>query len=259
MSEIIKIKDIHKFYKNGKDSLEALKGVSFSLKQGEILAIMGSSGSGKSTLLHIIGAMDVADEGEIYLNGKLEEKYGVEPNATKIRSENIGFIFQAFNLIQDFTVEENVSLPLILAKEKSKEIRKRTKDILELVGLAEKGRNPVTDLSGGQQQRVAIARALINEPKILLADEPTGNLDCNTAYDIMQLFLELKERNGQSTILVTHDPTIASYADRILFLQDGFIYGEYENQAGKENVDEILLKFRESQKSAQMERRFENA
>ena len=249
MSEIIKIKDIHKFYKNGKDSLEALKGVSFSLKQGEILAIMGSSGSGKSTLLHIIGAMDVADEGEIYLNGKLEEKYGVEPNATKIRSENIGFIFQAFN----------VSLPLILAKEKSKEIRKRTKDILELVGLAEKGRNPVTDLSGGQQQRVAIARALINEPKILLADEPTGNLDCNTAYDIMQLFLELKERNGQSTILVTHDPTIASYADRILFLQDGFIYGEYENQAGKENVDEILLKFRESQKSAQMERRFENA
>ena len=258
MQNIIEMKDIHKFYKNGKESLEALKGISFALQQGEILAIMGSSGSGKSTLLHIIGAMDMANQGEIYLNGKLEEKYGVEPNATKIRSENIGFIFQSFNLIQDFTVEENISLPLILTGEKSKEIRKRTKDILALVGLSDKGRNPVTDLSGGQRQRVAIARALINNPKILLADEPTGNLDCNTAYDIMQIFLELKEKNGQSTILVTHDPTIASYADRILFLQDGRIYGEYNNQGGKASVDEILIKFRESQKTAENKKGQEN-
>ena len=123
MSNIIEMKNIHKFYKNGDESLEALKGVSFALEQGEILAIMGSSGSGKSTLLHIIGAMDVADEGEIYLNGTKEEKYGVEPDATRIRYENIGFVFQDFNLIQDFTVEENVSLPLILTGEKTKEIR----------------------------------------------------------------------------------------------------------------------------------------
>ncbi|MDE6566982.1 MAG: ABC transporter ATP-binding protein [Lachnospiraceae bacterium] len=258
MTNIIEMKNIHKFYKNGTESLEALKGVSFALKQGEILAIMGSSGSGKSTLLHIIGAMDTADEGEIYLNETLEENYGVEPDATKIRYENIGFIFQDFKLIQDFTVEENVSLPLLLAGEKSKEIRRRTKEILGLVGLEDKGRNPVTKLSGGQRQRVAIARALINHPKILLADEPTGNLDCNTAYELMQIFLDLKEKEGQSIILVTHDPTIASYADRILFLQDGRIYGEYEKQAGKGNVDEILAKFRESQKVADMEKGQEN-
>ena len=153
-------------------------------------------------------------------------------------------------MIQDFTVEENVSLPLILTGEKTKEIRRRTKDILEMVGIGEKGRNPVTNLSGGQRQRVAIARALINNPKILLADEPTGNLDCDTAYEIMQIFLELKEKNGQSTILVTHDPTIASYADRVLFLQDGRFYGEYEKKSGTGNVDEILVEFRKSQKIA---------
>jgi len=252
MSNIIEMKNIHKFYKNGDESLEALKGVSFALEQGEILAIMGSSGSGKSTLLHIIGAMDVADEGEIYLNGTKEEKYGVEPDATRIRYENIGFVFQ------DFTVEENVSLPLILTGEKTKEIRRRTKDILEMVGIGEKGRNPVTNLSGGQRQRVAIARALINNPKILLADEPTGNLDCDTAYEIMQIFLELKEKNEQSTILVTHDPTIASYADRVLFLQDGRFYGEYEKKSGTGNVDEILVKFRESQKKAEAVKGKEN-
>lgn len=243
---IIEMKDIHKFYKNGNESLEALKGVSLVLHQGEILAIMGSSGSGKSTLLHIIGAMDVADVGEIYLNEKKEENYGVEPDATRIRSENIGFIFQDFNLIQDFTVEENVSLPLVLLGEKKREIRERTESILDKVGILTKRRNPVTELSGGQMQRVAIARALINHPKLLLADEPTGNLDCNTAYDIMQLFLELKEKEGQSTILVTHDPVIASYADRILFLQNGYISGEYVKQGDKGNIDEILSKFKES-------------
>lgn len=258
MANIIEIKNIHKFYKNGNETLEALKGISFSLKQGEILAIMGSSGSGKSTLLHIIGAMDVADKGKIYLNGKLEKNYGVEPDATKIRYKNIGFIFQDFKLIQDFTVEENVSLPLVLAGRKSKEINKRTEEILGITGLGDKGRNPVTGLSGGQRQRVAIARALINNPKILLADEPTGNLDCNTAYEIMQVFLDLKEKEGQSTILVTHDPAIASYADRILFLQDGSIYGEYVKNGIKGNVDGILTAFRESQKAASTKEGKEN-
>lgn len=247
---VLSVRNIHKVYSNGKESLEALKGISFELNCGEMLAIMGSSGSGKSTLLHIIGAMDSASEGEIYLNGKLEEDYGTEPKATEIRSENIGFIFQAFNLIHDFTVFENVALPLILSEEKSGEIRKRAKEMLAMVGLAEKEKNPVTVLSGGEQQRVAIARALINNPKILLADEPTGNLDCNTACEIMKLILDLKEKNGQSIILVTHDPVIAAYADRILFLQDGLIYGEYENKAGTGDVDEILVKFRESQKNS---------
>ena len=194
MSEIIRMENIHKFYKNGRDYLEALKGVSLTLHQGEMLAIMGSSGSGKSTLLNIIGAIDSADEGSIYLNKKLEEEYGKEPVATKIRSENIGFVFQSFELINDFTVGENVSLPLILAGMKGSVIRKKTKEMLSAVGLSDKEKNPVTKLSGGQKQRVAIARALINEPKILLADEPTGNLDVNTAYEIMNLFLELKRK-----------------------------------------------------------------
>lgn len=249
MNEIIQVKNLHKFYKNGRDDLEVLKGVTFSLKQGEMLAIMGSSGSGKSTLLNIIGAVDSASKGNIILNGIIEEKYGIEPRATQIRSEYIGFVFQTFNLIQDFTVWENISLPLILTGKTGSEIKKRTRNMLRLVGLEEKERNPITTLSGGQQQRVAIARALINYPKLLLADEPTGNLDCDTAQEIMKLLVDLKEKKGQSTILVTHDPMVAAYADRILFLQNGLLCGEYEKRQGKDhNVDYILASFRESQK-----------
>jgi len=234
MSNIIEMKNIHKFYKNGDESLEALKGVSFALEQGEILAIMGSSGSGKSTLLHIIGAMDVADEGEIYLNGTKEEKYGVEPDATRIRYENIGFVFQDFNLIQDFTVEENVSLPLILTGEKTKEIRRRTKDILEMVGIGEKGRNPVTNLSGGQRQRVAIARAIAAQPPVILADEPTGNLDSASSKEILQILKSMHEQ-GKTVILITHDNGIAAQARRVVRIMDGKIESDFINKNyGKE-------------------------
>ena len=238
MSNIIEMKNIHKFYKNGDESLEALKGVSFALEQGEILAIMGSSGSGKSTLLHIIGAMDVADEGEIYLNGTKEEKYGVEPDATRIRYENIGFVFQDFNLIQDFTVEENVSLPLILTGEKTKEIRRRTKDILEMVGIGEKGRNPVTNLSGGQRQRVAIARALINNPKILLADEPTGNLDSHTSEEVMKLMQQVVRQQKKTLVMVTHDNHLATYADRVFHISDGKIIKIEDHRSGTEHTED---------------------
>lgn len=248
--EIIKLENVHKLYKNGRGYLEALKGVSFSLYDGEILAVMGNSGSGKSTLLNIIGAMDTASEGEIYLNGNLEKEYAIEPHATNIRSKHIGFVFQSFQLINDFNVSENISLPLILAGQKSSVIHEKTKKMLELVGLLDKADSPVNDLSGGQQQRVAIARALINEPNILLADEPTGNLDCNTAYEIMKLFLTLRKKTGQSIILVTHDAAIAAYADRVIFLQDGRIYGEYINSNNQGNVEGILDKFRETQKQS---------
>lgn len=223
MKEILRLENIHKTYITGKYELEALKGVSLSLYSGEIMAVMGGSGSGKSTLLHIMGAIDEATEGNIYLNGQQEEKYGTEPDATRIRAENIGFIFQAFQLITDFTVEENVSLPLILAGENGRSIRQKTEEMLQLVGIEEKRTSPVLDLSGGQQQRVAIARALIHKPRILLADEPTGNLDSRTADDIMRLFLEIREKTGQSIVIVTHDQRIAGYADRIIFLQDGRI------------------------------------
>lgn len=233
MEEILRLENIHKVYVTGKYELEALKGVSLSLYSGEIVAVMGGSGSGKSTLLHIMGAMDEATEGSIYLNGQREENYGIEPAATRIRAENIGFIFQSFQLITDFTVGENVALPLILAGEGRGDIRKKTEEMLKLVGIEEKETSPVLDLSGGQQQRVAIARALIHEPKILLADEPTGNLDSQTAADIMRLFLEIREKRGQSLVIVTHDPKIAAYADRIIYLQDGLIIGEDQKQGGE--------------------------
>ncbi len=246
--EILRLEDIHKIYITGRYELEALRGVSFSLYAGEIIAVMGSSGSGKSTLLHIIGAMDAATEGNIYLNGKREENYGIEPDATRIRAENIGFIFQAFQLITDFTVGENVALPLVLAGESRKNIQRKTEEMLKLVGIPEKETSPVLDLSGGQQQRVAIARALIYEPKILLADEPTGNLDSQTAEDIMRLFLDVREERGQSIVVVTHDPKIAAYADRIIFLQDGLIAGEYQNAGESRDVNEIAKQFQESRK-----------
>ena len=200
---ILKADNLYKSYTTGKESFEALRGVSLSLEQGEMLAVMGSSGSGKSTLLHILGAMDAADKGEIWLNGELREDYGTEPAATKIRAEQIGFIFQDFNLIQDLTVEENVALPLMLAGEKNRVIWEKTDRMLEKVGILEKKKNAITELSGGQRQRVAIARALITEPKLLLADEPTGNLDYNTSIEIRSVMSIVAGKTGMIWIILS--------------------------------------------------------
>ncbi len=219
MSEtILEVNNIHKSYTTGKESFEALRGVSLSLEQGEMLAVMGSSGSGKSTLLHILGAMDAADEGEIRLNGELREDYGTEPAATRIRAEQIG--------------------------EKNRVIWEKTDQMLEKVGILDKKKNAVTELSGGQRQRVAIARALITEPKLLLADEPTGNLDYNTSIEIMQLFLELQQEKDHSIIIVTHDAMVAAYTDRILFLHDGLVRDEYRCQKNGNDMDRIVDKFK---------------
>ena len=224
MSEIIRMENIHKFYKNGRDYLEALKGVSLTLHQGEMLAIMGSSGSGKSTLLNIIGAIDSADEGSIYLNKKLEEEYGKEPVATKIRSENIGFVFQSFELINDFTVGENVSLPLILAGMKGSVIRKKTKEMLSAVGLSDKEKNPVTKLSGGQKQRISIARALIKNPEILILDDSLSAVDAKTETTIIKNIQE--ERSGKTTMITTHRLSAVQHADWIIVLDDGKVIEE---------------------------------
>lgn len=223
MADVLKVENISKRYKNGDGVIEALKQVSFELERGEILAIMGSSGSGKSTLLHILGALDNPDDGKIYLNHVHEKNYCNEPYATDIRSKYIGFVFQQFNLLNDLTVEENVSLPLILDGYKETEIRMRVSEKLALVGLTGRENHRPCELSGGEQQRVAIARAIITSPKILLADEPTGNLDYNTALDIMKLFQKMNNELGQSTIIVTHDPMVASYANRVIFFHDGMI------------------------------------
>lgn len=244
MIDILKIEHVSKSYKNGDGIVEALKDVSLSLKREELLAIMGSSGSGKSTLLHILGALDMPDEGRIYINHVYEKKYNKEPYATEIRSKNIGFIFQQFNLLQDLTVEENITLPLVLEGIKDSIIKDKVEEVLNLIGLTDRRHHRPFELSGGQQQRVAIGRAIITEPKILLADEPTGNLDYNTTIDIMKLLKKMNQERKQSTIVVTHDPEVASYADRVLFFHDGLLKEEYKTEDTKSNVDEILKIFR---------------
>lgn len=244
MAEMLRIDNISKKFKSGESVIEALKKVSLTLNKGEILAIMGSSGSGKSTLLHILGALDNPDEGKIYLNNIYEKNYCKEPYSTQIRSQYIGFVFQQYNLLSDLTVEENISLPLILEGKKEKAIRKNVIDMLKVVDLTGRENHRPFELSGGQQQRVAIARAIITNPKILLADEPTGNLDYNTAIDIMNLFRKMNKEFQQSTIIVTHDPTVASYADRVLFFHDGIVKNEYTTKNNSSDIDEILNIFR---------------
>jgi len=240
MEDILRVENISKTYKNGEGIIEALKNVSLSLKKGELLAIMGSSGSGKSTLLHILGALDAPDKGKIYINHIYEKNYSKEPHATNIRSENIGFVFQQFNLIQDLTVEENITLPLVLSGERDEVLGKKLEEVLSLVGLSNRRYHRPFELSGGQKQRVAIARAIITEPKILFADEPTGNLDYNTTVEIMNLLKKMNKERKQSIILVTHDPEVAAYADRVLFFHNGLLVEEYD---GEPNVDNIIRIF----------------
>ena len=208
---ILEIKNISKSYQNGNDTIQALKDVNLELGQGEMLAVMGSSGSGKSTLLNILGALDAPQEGRIYLDGIYDKKYSMEPRATEIRSKYIGFVFQNFNLLKDFTVEENVALPLVLANYKADEIKCIVAEKISMVGLEGREHHRPFELSGGQQQRVSIARAIATDPQILLADEPTGNLDYKTAIEIMELLKKMKVEFNQSTIVVTHDPMVASY------------------------------------------------
>jgi len=242
--QVLSVKGLAKTYESGKNKVYALKGIDLTLYKGEMLAIMGSSGSGKSTLLNLIGALDSITNGKIIISGQEIEDYCIEPYATKYRSENIGFVFQAYNLLKDLTVEENVALPLILKGVHKVEISKRTLEMINLVGLNKwKNHRPI-ELSGGQQQRVAIARALISSPPILLADEPTGNLDYNTTIEILDIIKDMKQKLNQSIILVTHDPMVACYADRVIFLDDGNVIDEYIKCGEKGEISQILDKFK---------------
>jgi ABC-type lipoprotein export system ATPase subunit len=242
--EILSVVGLFKNYEVGKNKVDALDGINLKLFKGEMLSIMGSSGSGKSTLLNLIGALDSPTEGTIIIHGKEVKDYHVEPYATAYRSNNIGFVFQSYNLLKDLTVEENIALPLILKGMDKKTIIHKTSEVLDLVGLKNwKNHRPV-ELSGGQQQRVAIGRAIITSPPILLADEPTGNLDYNTSIDILDMLVEMKNRLNQSIIIVTHDPKVATYADRVIFLHDGNIVDEYMKDAEKGDVSIILDKFK---------------
>ena len=216
---IILMRDISKTYVIGEEEVHALDHASLSILPGEFVSIVGPSGSGKSTLMNIIGCLDVADEGEYYLDGMGIDSYS-EKELAKVRNRKIGFIFQGFNLLARMTAAENVELPLIYQRLSPAERRMRVEESLARVGLSERSEHKPTELSGGQQQRVAVARALATHPALLLADEPTGNLDSKTGADIMQLFNELHDA-GNTIVLITHNDAIARQAERSLRIMDG--------------------------------------
>ncbi|HAQ41286.1 MAG TPA: macrolide ABC transporter ATP-binding protein [Clostridiales bacterium] len=221
MSNVISIKDLNKVYKNGSVEVHALRNINLEIKHGEFIAIMGHSGSGKSTLMNILGCLDRPSSGEYLLDGTNISSLS-QDELSLIRNKKIGFVFQAFNLIPRTNVLRNVELPMIYAKVKSSQRIKRAEELLEKVGLEERIYHLPNELSGGQKQRVAIARALANNPPIILADEPTGNLDTKSSDEIMEIFSELN-KEGNSVILVTHEPEIAEYADRVIVFRDGTI------------------------------------
>ncbi|NJB36214.1 ABC transporter ATP-binding protein [Croceivirga sp. JEA036] len=218
---MIEIKDLHKSYRMGSNSLHVLKGINFNVEEGELVAIMGSSGSGKSTLLNILGMLDGADSGEYHLDG-VPIKDLNETKAAQYRNKFLGFIFQSFNLINYKTAAENVALPLYYQKVARKERQQKSISYLEKVGLKNWAHHLPSELSGGQKQRVAIARALAAEPKVLLADEPTGALDSKTSYEVMDLIQKINDE-GNTILVVTHEEDIAHMCKRIVHLKDGVI------------------------------------
>ncbi|MCE2614089.1 ABC transporter ATP-binding protein [Flavobacteriaceae bacterium D16] len=218
---MIEIKNLHKSYQMGSNALHVLKGIDFSVKEGELVAIMGSSGSGKSTLLNILGMLDVADEGEYLLDG-MPIKNLNETKAANYRNKFLGFIFQSFNLINYKTALENVALPLYYQRINRKKRQEKALKYLEQVGLKEWSHHLPSELSGGQKQRVAIARAMVTEPKVLLADELTGALDSTTSYEVMGLIQKINDK-GNTILVVTHEDDIAHMCKRIVHLRDGVI------------------------------------
>lgn len=227
MAEIIKVENVKKIYRMGDNEVRALDGVSLVVEEGEFLIVMGPSGSGKTTLLHLMGCLDKPTEGEIYIASTPVSKLN-DSQLAKIRNKMVGFVFQQFNLLPRLTALENVELPMIYAGVPKSARRKKAKELLELVGLGDRLHHRPTQLSGGQMQRVAIARALANDPMVLLADEPTGNLDSKSGEEILKIFSELNER-GQTIIIVTHDPEVAKHAGRIVRMRDGKIVSEEVN------------------------------
>jgi putative ABC transport system ATP-binding protein len=222
MSELVNIRDAWKVYHLGEVQVPAVRGVSLSVSAGEFVAVTGSSGSGKSTFMHLLGCLDRLSSGTYTFEGRAIHQLS-RPELARLRNRRIGFVFQSFNLLSRTTIVDNVALPLIYQGERRKERRRRATELLESVGLGDRLRHLSNQLSGGQQQRVAIARALVTGPAILLADEPTGNLDTRTSLEIMSLFRKLNEEQGITIIVVTHEVDIAAYARRHVLFRDGLI------------------------------------
>jgi putative ABC transport system ATP-binding protein len=218
---LIQLQDITRKYVMGTETVHALRGVTFGIDKNEYVALMGPSGSGKSTLMNILGCLDTPSSGEYWLNGKDVSKM-TDNELAAVRNIEIGFVFQTFNLLPRNTALENVALPLVYAGVKKEEREVRAAEVLSMVGLADRMGHRPNELSGGQRQRVAVARALVNNPSIILADEPTGNLDTKTSHEIMALFEEI-HKNGNTIILVTHEEDIAQHAKRIVRLRDGLV------------------------------------
>jgi putative ABC transport system ATP-binding protein len=236
---MIRVEEVHKYYDLGETKVHALRGVNLTIEHGEFVAIMGSSGSGKSTFMNLVGCLDKPTSGRYFLEGtdvaQLEKK-----ELAAIRNRKLGFVFQGFNLLSRTTALENVELPTLYAKLDKQQRLERARKALEMVGLGDRLEHFPSQLSGGQQQRVAIARALVNQPSILLADEPTGNLDSRTSVEIMQIFQELNEQQGLTIVLVTHEPDIAHFARRIVVFRDGKIRRD-EPVNGRPRAAEVLL------------------
>jgi len=228
MANVIALENVEKIYDTGEVKVPALRGVSLQIASGEFVAIMGASGSGKSTLMNIIGCLDRPTKGKYLFDGQDVSRLS-RTELAHIRNRKLGFIFQGFNLLKRHSAVENVEMPLLYAGVSARQRRKRALEMLSLVGLSQRAGHLPNQLSGGQQQRAAIARALVNQPQLLLADEPTGNLDSHTGAEILDQFQRLNRESGQTIVMVTHDPAIAAYAARLIAMRDGLIASDAVN------------------------------
>jgi putative ABC transport system ATP-binding protein len=235
---VIKLDHVHKTYTMGDVEVHALRGISLEIKQGEFVAIMGTSGSGKSTTMNIVGCLDRPTKGTYILDGQDVSSMSKDERAD-VRNRKIGFVFQGFNLLSRTSAMENVELPMLYAGVETSERHRRAMEALAAVGLKGRERNHPNQLSGGQQQRVAIARSLVNQPALILADEPTGNLDSRTSVEVMEIFQRLNREQGITLILVTHESDIAEYADRVIVFKDGRIKKDYRIENSRNAAEEL--------------------